>query len=165
LRAYRDAESALSIRCRVLAVQNQYDILNGESARQPGVLAYAARERISFVAYSPLALGLLTERYFDIAKAGKGDRLYDEGVLQRVTTEATMARLHQLAELAHASNLQLSQLVLAYMLALPGMGPLIPGTSSVQQLESNAAAGRITLTDEQRQQVHSILESAQAQTH
>ena len=35
------------------------------------------------------------------------------------------------------------------MLTLPGMGPVIPGASSVKQLESNAAAGKIKLSPEQ----------------
>jgi aryl-alcohol dehydrogenase-like predicted oxidoreductase len=121
------------------------------------VLAYAARERIAFVAFSPLALGLLSERYLDLGKAGKGDRLYDEGQLQRVCSKAVMARLHRLAALARVGGLQLSQLALAYMLAQPGMGPVIPGASSVRQLESNAAAGKITLTERQRHQVRAIL--------
>ncbi|MCL5998556.1 MAG: aldo/keto reductase [Chloroflexi bacterium] len=153
LRAYREVEATLSVRSRMVAIQNQYDIVNGESDRQPGVLAYAASERISFVAWSPLALGLLTERYLDLAKVGQGDRLYDEGTLQQATSAVAMAKLHRLAGLSHEWGLQLSQLALAYMLALPGMGPVIPAVSSVTQLESNAAAGKVVLSTEQMQRV------------
>jgi 1-deoxyxylulose-5-phosphate synthase len=157
LQTYQAAEEDLSIRCRVVAVQNQFDILNGEASEHAGVLDFAAQQRIAFVAYSPLALGLLTERYLDLAKVGKGDRLFDEGVLQKSTGEAMTARLHALAELAHEWGLQLNQLALAYMLALPGMGPVIPAASTVQQVESNAHAGRVALSEEQRRRVAATL--------
>ena len=153
LRAYQDVEKHLSIRCRITALQNQFDILNGQPI--PWGMEYCAWEHISFVAYSPLALGLLTERYLDRAGVGKGDRLYDEGALDRVATDEVMTKLSGLAALAHEWDLPLNQLALAYMLTLPGMGPLIPAVSSVQQLESNAAAGKVTLD---RQQIKRVME-------
>jgi 1-deoxyxylulose-5-phosphate synthase len=157
LRAYREVEVTLSARCRMVAVQNQFDILNGESAEKPGVLDYAAYERIAFVAYSPLALGLLTERYLDRARVGAGDRLFDEGALDRAMTDAVAAKLNALAGLAREWGLQLNQLALAYMLTLRGMGPAIPAASTVQQLESNAVAGKVALTGEQVSRVKAVL--------
>jgi len=162
LALYQAVEKSSSIRCRVVAVQNQFDILHGESASHPGVLAYAARTGISFVAWSPLARGLLTERYLNLSNAGPGDRLYDEGVLEKVATKPVMTKLHRLAVLAHEWDLTLNQLALAYMLTLPGMGPVIPGVSSIAQLESNAAAGQITLSEEQKRQVEAALETQNA---
>jgi aryl-alcohol dehydrogenase-like predicted oxidoreductase len=67
-----------STRCRIVAIQNQYDIVNGESSQYPGVRELAAAAGISFIAWSPLAQGLLTNRYLDISKIGAGDRLFDE---------------------------------------------------------------------------------------
>ncbi|MGQ9631191.1 MAG: aldo/keto reductase [bacterium] len=158
LSLYRAVEESTSIRCRVVAVQNQFDILNGESKSHPGVLEYANRAGISFVAWSPLARGLLTERYLDPTKVGPGDRLYDEGTLEKDTSEPVMVKLNRLAALAHEWGLELNQLALAYMLALPGMGPAIPSSSTVKQLESNAVAGKVTLGDEQKRRVREVLE-------
>ncbi len=160
LELYRAAAEGLSPRCRVAAAQNQFDILHGEAAAHAGVLDYAARMGLSFVAWSPLAQGLLTDRYLDPSKAGKGDRLFDEGALSAAVNEQTLGRLHRLAELARAWGIALSQLALAYMLSLPGMGPAIPAASSVAQLESNAAAGKITFDEEQRRQVREALQQA-----
>ncbi len=157
LEHYRAVEQQVSPRCRVVAVQNQFDLLNGESPEHRGVLDYAARAGLSFVAWSPLALGLLTERYLDPSKTGKGDRLVDEGELSKVATPETMARLRRLADLAHAWGYELSQLALAYLLNLPGMGPVIPSSSSVKQLESNAAAGKIAFDEEQLKQIQEAL--------
>jgi len=159
LRHCQSVAASLSVRCRIAAVENGFDILHGEAIPEhKGVLEYCSRMGISYVAYSPLARGLLTERYLDLAKVGAGDRLYDEGTLEDDTCGPAMSKLHQLAALAHEWNLELNQLALAYMLTLPGMGPVIPGTSSVRQLESNAHAGKITLSDEQQRRVKVILE-------
>lgn len=157
LEAYRAIQERLSIRSRIAAVQNQYDILHGESPERSGVLEYCARHQIAFVAWSPLAGGLLTQRYLDPSQASAGDRLVDEGLLERMTAPSTMAKLHQLASLASAWDMGLSQLAMAYMLTLPGMGPIIPSSSTVRQIESNAAAGRITLTNEQLKQVQGVV--------
>lgn len=155
----RAAEAASISRCRIVAVQNRFDVLNGESEQHPGVLRYAGREGISFVPHSPLAQGLLTDRYLDVSKTGLGDRLYDEGNLEEGIDGQVMAQVKELARLADGWDLELSQLVLAYTLSLPGMGPVIPGASSIEQLESNAAAGRITLDERQRARVKRVLVS------
>lgn len=157
LRAYQEVEKALAPRARVIAVQNRFDILTGQDAGKPWVLEHSALEHIAYVAYSPLALGLLTNRYLDLTKVGAGDRLFDEGSLTRLTTEPILRKVHALAALAAECDLQLNQLALAYMLTLPGMGPVIPSASSVPQLESNAVAGKVNLTYEQTQRIRQIL--------
>ena len=68
-----------------------------------------------------------------------------------------MAQVRQLAALAHEWNLELNQLALAYALGLSGMGPVIPGASTVAQLESNACAAHVQLSDEQRRQVQAVV--------
>lgn len=158
LALYRAIEQGASVRCRMVAVQNQFDILHGESAKHPGVLAYAAQTGLSFIAWSPLARGLLTEKYLDLSTVGPGDRLYDEGTLETDTDPKTVKKVRQLANLAHEWDLTLNQLAIAYMLGLPGMGPVIPSVSSVDQLESNAAAGKIALGEEQKARVRQVLE-------
>ena len=157
LAAYKEAERKLSVRCRVIAVQNQFDPLHGEAADRPGVLEYAARNGIAFVPWSPLARGLLTDRYIDPAKIGPGDRLFDEGDWKDILTDDVVAKLRRLSELAREWGKELSQLALAYMLTIPGMGPLIPSSSSVRQLESNAAAGKMKLEEEQLARIRAII--------
>ena len=49
------------------------------------------------------------------------------------------------------------QLALAYTLTLPGMGPLIPSSSSTAQLKSNAQAGKIVLSGEQLVKIRAAL--------
>jgi aryl-alcohol dehydrogenase-like predicted oxidoreductase len=145
------------IRSKILAVQNQFDIFQEEDEKFKGVLKYASQTGISFIAWSPLAKGLLTEKYLDPQKAGTGDRLYDEGIMEEIIGQDILGKLHQLAEMAHEWNLTLSQLVIAYMLTLPGMGPVIPSSSNIQQLESNAISGKIEINEEQKKRIKEVL--------
>ncbi|AHM63017.1 K+ channel subunit beta [Flammeovirgaceae bacterium 311] len=147
-----------SVRSRILAVQNQYDLLQGENSSYTGVLEHAAQTGISYIAWSPLARGLLTERYLDPDAAGPGDRLFDEGTVEEKTSGANLEKLHQLRKLSREWGLELPQLVIAYMLTLPGMGPVIPSSSSVQQLVSNAAAGKVVLNEEQQRKIKGLLQ-------
>jgi len=156
LRLYQAVEKSISTRCRVVAVQNQYDILNFE-LNQPGVLDYCQKNGISFVAFSPLARGLLTSRYLEKSSVGPGDRLFDEKTITKDLTVEKHEQLSQLSDLARTMGLEVNQLALAYMLTLPGMGPVIPASSTVQQLESNAEAGKFMLTEAQRDQVSRII--------
>ncbi|PYI56280.1 aldo/keto reductase [Paenibacillus flagellatus] len=160
LRLYREKAAAMSVRCAAAAVQNQFDLLNGEAPDKAGALAYAAENGLSFVAWSPLARGLLTGRYLDAERVGPGDRLYDEGEWR--IDDATAGKLRRLAALAREWDMELAQLAMAYMLTLPGMGPVIPSSTSVRQLEANAAAGRIELDAVQRDRVRDALADAPA---
>ncbi len=132
-------------RARIQSVQNQFDILHGEEPEKQGALAFCALKKLSFIAWSPLRGGLLSERY--IAKGGprKGDRLVDENRLSAELTPAVLKKLKALAKLAHEADLSLTQLTLAYMLHLPGMGPVIAACSTPGQLVENAKAGRVRL--------------------
>lgn len=157
LKAYAEKSEDLSLRSRVLAVQNQFDVFQGESKAHQGVLEHAAQAGISFIGWSPLARGLLTEKYLDPENVGAGDRLFDEGTVKEKTSRENLEKLHQLAALSRQWGLKLHQLVIAYMLSLPGMGPVIPSSSNVQQLESNAAAGKVVLDAGQQKRVKELI--------
>jgi aryl-alcohol dehydrogenase-like predicted oxidoreductase len=65
--------------------------------------------------------------------------------------------LSKLARLAKQWDIALNQLVIACMLAMPGMGPVIPSVSSVSQLDSNAKGGRINFCREEIREIEEIL--------
>jgi len=157
LRQYRSCEFRFSNRIRILAVQNQFDVISLEDPAKPGVINYCAQNGMSFVAWTPLLKGLLTDKYQDMAAVGRGDRLYDEGILETAREMHYFPRIKKLACLAKKWELTLNQLVIAYMLAIPGMGPVIPSVSSVAQLESNARGGRITFSREEIGVIEGIL--------
>lgn len=157
LDAYKTFESKITLRSKIVAVQNQFDLLHGESEAFPGVCEYAAQKGISFIAWSPMRGGLLTEKYLNLEKVGAGDRLFDEGLMEKTKDFLLMEKVHQLTTLAHQWNMKLNQLLIAYMLTLPSMGPVIPTSSNVDQLESNAAAASINLSEVQRNKIKEMI--------
>ncbi|MEQ4300358.1 L-glyceraldehyde 3-phosphate reductase [Plantactinospora sp. B6F1] len=99
------------------------------------------------IAYSPLAQGLLTNRY--LAGIPADSRVRTSVFLNESDLdEATMATVRALHAIAERRNQSLAQLALAWALRDPRMTSLIIGASSVTQLETNVAAlDNLTLTD------------------
>lgn len=148
IQLYQDFEKSISPRCRIVAVQNSYNLLDKETAENQGVLEFCAANKISYIAYSPLARGLLTSRYLDRQKVSVGDRLFDEQTLDKDLSADRIHIIGRLNDLAKRQGWELSQMMLAYMLTLPGMGPVIPASSTVDQLISNAMSSKIELSPE-----------------
>jgi L-glyceraldehyde 3-phosphate reductase len=101
------------------------------------------------IAFSPLAQGLLTDRYLDGVPADS--RVATGGAMGRdmLTTER-LDRVRQLDELATRGGRSLAQLALAWALRDPRMTSLVIGASSVAQLEDNVAAlERLDLTEQE----------------
>lgn len=157
IKSYKNLEKSLSVRSRIVAVQNQFDIVCAERPPYKGVLEYAFDEGISFIAWSPLAKGLLTQRYLNQKTIGPGDRLFDEGKIKKDTNIPSIKKIQLLAELSAEWGMKLNELVISYMITLPGMGPVIPSSSGVSQLTSNASAGKIILNNQQQTRIKQIL--------
>jgi L-glyceraldehyde 3-phosphate reductase len=91
------------------------------------------------IAFSPLAQGLLTDRYLDGIPAGS--RVATGGAMSRdMLTEDNLAHVRALAELAGERGQSLAQTALAWALRDPRMTSLVIGASSVAQLEADLAA-------------------------
>ncbi len=91
------------------------------------------------IAFSPLAQGLLTDRYLDGIPADS--RVATGGALSLdMVTEDRLARVRALARLAEGRGQRLAQLALAWALRDPRMTSLVIGASSVAQLEMNLAS-------------------------
>jgi len=155
LEQYKACGKQLSSRCKVIAVENYFNILFGEEGNKPGVLSYCAANGLSYVAWEPLARGLLTGRYLN-SDAKPGDRLYDEGEASLYGDKALKTKIQRLYDLSKGWGFDLSSMVLSYMLKIPGMGPVIPSVSSISQLEHNAAAAGLILSNEQCRQVREV---------
>ena len=155
LRLYFEMEK--SVFPRILSVQNGFNLFEGARSGEENVLEFCASTGISFVAWSPLGAGLLTDRYLDPEKVGKGDRLVDENTLEQKLTPENKDRLHRLQTLSQSWGFSISQISLAYMLTLPGMGPVIPSASKLEHLEANAKAATIELDSQQRSEIEKAL--------
>jgi L-glyceraldehyde 3-phosphate reductase len=101
------------------------------------------------IAFSPLAQGLLTDRYLDGIPADS--RVATGGAMSRdMITEDRLARVRALAAMAEARGQSLAQMAVAWALRDPRMTSVVIGTSSVAQLEDSIAAlDNLAFTDEE----------------
>ena len=90
------------------------------------------------IAFSPLAQGMLTDRYLRGVPAGS--RATQGYSLNPDTVNQNMERVRALAALAKRRGQKLSQMALAWVLRDPRVTSSIVGVSSVQQLEENLGA-------------------------
>jgi aryl-alcohol dehydrogenase-like predicted oxidoreductase len=142
LSRWQAAENALG--GRVLSNQVQYS-LAAPSPDRTLVPWAAANDRI-IIAYSPLAQGFLSGRY-QATNAPGGIRALNPNFLPENLARGT-ALLGALRDVATAHGVKPAQVALAWLLRRPNV-VAIPGASSVAQLEANAAAADLDLTDDE----------------
>lgn len=121
----------------LLIYQGRLNMLNREPIEE-GILDFCKQEGVGFIAYSPLAQGLLTDRYLDGIPADS--RMAKEHFLKsdRRTPEL-LEYLHQLQAQGQANGRTIAQEALAWILAQEGVTSVLVGASSVEQLKNNLA--------------------------
>lgn len=140
---WQRAEAALG--GPVLTNQVQYSL----AARSPdrgGMVEWAQKNDRLVIAYSPLAQGLLSAKW-DGSSMPRGVRAGNALFLPE-NIERARPLLDALREVAAAHDATPAQVALAWLIRKPNV-VAIPGASSVKQLESNAAAAEIDLTDDE----------------
>lgn len=146
----RTAEAAALLRdlgTPLLVHQPSYSMLKRDI--EDALLDVLEREGMGCVVYSPLAQGLLTDRYLNgipaDSRAAEGRFLTPEGV-----TPEVLAFVRELSALATARGQSVAQLALAWALRDPRVTSVLVGASSPEQLESNVAAvDRLDFTAEE----------------
>lgn len=142
--------------CPITAIQNRYSMMYRNYERLFPVLEEL---NIGFVAFSPLANGLLTAQYNSHAEFEKpGDyrsampQFSEEGLREN---EKFMIWIRLLAEEKHATPAQIS---LAWMSAKKPYIVPIPGTRKVKRLEENMKASEIELTTQEVRKIDEMLD-------
>ena len=121
----------------LLIHQPSYSLLNRWI--EPELLDALGEEGIGCITFSPLAQGMLTDRYLhgipDGSRASRNDSLSPD-----LLTDETMAKVRALNEIAAGRGQSLAQMALAWTLRDARVTSTLIGASSVAQLEDNVAA-------------------------
>ncbi len=121
-----------------LLFQDKYNLFNREPETS-GVLPLAAEAGSGFVAFSPLAQGLLTNRYLN--GIPEGSRMSRNGFLRKeVLTDEMLSRIRGLDRLAQQRGQTLAEMALAWLLRDERVTSVIIGASSVEQIADNLRA-------------------------
>ena len=121
----------------LLIHQPSYSMLNRWIEK--GLLDVLGREGVGCITFSPLAQGMLTDRYLDgIPEDSRAAR--DETFSPGMLSDENLAHIRALNEIAARRGQSLAQLALAWTLRDPRVTSTLIGASSVAQLEQNLAA-------------------------
>lgn len=121
-----------------LLYQGKYNLFNREPEEE-GILRQAKENGTGFIAFSPLAQGLLTDRYLN--GIPENSRIAKGGFLKKeVLTEEVLNKIQALNALAIRRGQTLAEMALAWILKDDLVTSVIIGASSVGQLADNLKA-------------------------
>jgi L-glyceraldehyde 3-phosphate reductase len=131
----------------LLIHQPSYSMLNRWI--EPELLDVLAEEGVGCIVFSPLAQGMLTDKY--LHGIPEGSRASRSATLSPdLITDEALEKISALNEVASARGQSLAQMALAWTLRDPRITSALAGASSVEQLEANVAAlERVDFTDEE----------------
>ena len=119
----------------LLIYQGRLNMLDREPQEQ-GILDFCADNGIGFISFSPLAQGLLTDRYLngipEDSRMSKGKFLKES-----MLTDELLAQLRQWNSEAEAEGQTLAEHALHWILKQRGVTSVLVGASSTRQLERN----------------------------
>ena len=137
---------------RLVSVQNEYNLLRRQFDLDLAELSH--HENVGLLAYSPLAGGLITGKYFDgqMPKGSRGD--YQKGFWR--LNEYSEAAGKQYLALAARHGLDPAQMAIAFAMTRPFMTSVIIGATSTGQLANAIGARDLTLSPELLAEIDAI---------
>ncbi|MBR6319537.1 MAG: aldo/keto reductase [Prevotella sp.] len=120
---------------RLLIYQGRLNMLD-RAPQEEGILDFCAEQGVGFISFSPLAQGLLTDRYLngipEDSRMSKGKFLKES-----MLTSELLQRLRHYNEQARDRGETLAEHALRWILEQRGVTSVLVGASSTQQLEKN----------------------------
>jgi L-glyceraldehyde 3-phosphate reductase len=148
--AQRTAEAAAILRdlgTPLLIHQPNYSMFNRWI--EGGLLDVLGEEGAGCIVFSPLAQGLLTDRYLDGVPEGSR-AAQGKSLAQEFLNEDNLRHVRAVNDIARERGQSLAQMAIAWTLRDPRVTSALIGASSVAQLEDSlAAAKRMDFTDEE----------------
>lgn len=135
----RAREYAQSIRCPLVIQQQRFSLFD-RSMEEDGTLAYCVNNGIGVIAYSPLAQGLLTNRYLNGIPADSRISRDPRFLRREDLTEQTLQKIHQLYLLSAKKEVTLAEMSLAWLLSHEAVCSVIIGASKPEQILENVRA-------------------------
>jgi len=119
--------------------QPLYNLLNRRI--EWDLLPHTERAGTGVITYSPLASGILTDKYLHGVPAdSRAALLWGPERSQRILNEETLGKVRALNEIAKRRGQTLAQMAIAWQLRLPQVTSVLIGASRVEQIEENVAA-------------------------
>ena len=137
------------------AIQTEYSMLTRDPEAE--MLSLTEELGIAFVPYSPICRGLLSTTA--IKEDDPADFRTALPRFQGDSYKANKRIAQELTQIANASGCTLAQLSLAWVMAQKSDIIPIPGTTKINNLDSNIEAARIELTQDELERIDTVLDS------
>jgi aryl-alcohol dehydrogenase-like predicted oxidoreductase len=136
---------------RVQSVQNPYSLLN--RSYEVGLAEVSLREQCGLLAYSPLAMGMLTGKYFE---GGQGRLTWKPEYYTRYQGELAETASRAYVDIARQVGITSTQLALAFVNQQPFVTSNIIGVTTLDQLQEDVSSVDITLSPETLAQIDAV---------
>jgi len=136
--------------------QEKYSMLDRQL--EAGQLPYCQQHDIAVLAYSPLALGLLTGKMGPERTFAEGDQRRDNPRFSVENRRQVQQMLSQFQPIADRHGVSIGQLVIGWTFHQPGLTHALVGARTATQAEENAAAGAVSLSEAELNQMQQTLE-------
>ena len=135
------------------SLQPPYSLLWRQA--ETDLLPWCSQNKVTVLAYSPMAQGLLTGKFGPDHQFEKGDHRSSNRLFQNDIYPKAQETLEALRPIAEKKGITLAQLALAWVIAKPGVCA-IAGARNAQQTIDNAKAGKVTLTEAEMEELDRI---------
>lgn len=132
--------------CPVSAIQNRYSMV---ARWHENLFTICEELGITYVAFSPMANGLLTGKFTNQTNFPEGDFRNRMPQYQEEGFKKAQALLEILKELADKKNVTMGQVSLAWMISKKDFIVPIPGSRKLSRLKENFDSGNVHLTEEE----------------
>ena len=129
-----------------------------ERTPEHGLLDVLDKHGVGCIPFSPLAQGMLTNRYLDGIPADSRAAKEHGFLKTQDLTSDKLNRIKKLNEVAVSRGQSLSQMAIAWLMRKPVVSSVLIGVSSIEQLDANIATlDNISFTAEELDQIEKIL--------
>ena len=142
--------------CPVTAIQNRYSMM---ATWHEHLFDVCEELGITYVAFSPMANGLLSGQFTDQSAFGEGDFRNNMPQYQKEGYKKAEKLLNLLKELSEKKHCTMAQLSLAWMMCKKDFIIPIPGSRKLERIEENYNAGNIELTQDEIKVIDDLIHS------
>ena len=143
----------------ITALQSEYSLWTRNAEKN--LLPLCEKLNISFVAYSPLGRGFLTNHYQSPSDFADNDFRHHQPRFESSNFQQNQLLVKKLQSLAESKQCTAAQLALAWILAKSTHTIPIPGTKKRRYLAENLAASQLELTSSEISQLDEIFQPQQ----
>jgi L-glyceraldehyde 3-phosphate reductase len=144
------------LHCPFIINQNRYSIFD-RTIEKNGILSSAIEAKKGMIIFSPLAQGLLTNRYLHGIPADSRVRTDGRFLSEASLTPALLQKIRALSDVAKERGQTLAQMALSWVYSREGITSVLIGASNPKQILENLGMQKNTVfTEEELQRIDGI---------